>query len=286
MPATDLARSKTFKRFKADLIAQIPRIPNDKTSRDALASKSPTDLLIIYLKWRIRLVETRPRAIIGKHRLWCCPRYLRVRSNVAAFLAAAEAGRDLNPYLSLRAHRHGFVLDGSQDSTAWEHQDFLLNVMGLHHFHLGTQLEPKGHMARTNTVLFAFVDPDALEILGLFDHAIFEDDDGAFPRERRRIWSAYENFQRRRTPPGGFYIGGYGLGITTAGTPTVVTQRAIDDIELIEQFDSQLDSAHFLAKLWGASQVPARHRIRWHYQHLTLGVLDTVSNTFFPLVPA
>ena len=286
MAATGLPQSKTFKRFKADLIAQIPRIPNDKTSLVALESKSPADLLIIYLCWRLRLIEIRPRAVRGKHRLWRRPRYLRMRSNVSAFLAAVEAGHDLNPYLSLRAHRHGFVLDGSQHSTDWEHKDFLLNVMGLHHFHLGAQLETRGHIARTNTVLFAFVDRDVLEILGLFEHAVFENDDDAFPRERRRIWSAYERFQRRRTPVGGFYLGGYGgMGITLAGTPTVVTLRAIDDIKLIEQLDPQLDSPDFLAKLWGAGQVPTRHRIRWHYHHLTLGLLDTVSKTFFPLAP-
>ena len=155
------------------------------------------------------------------------------------------------------------MLDGSsQDSTDWEHKDFLLNVMGLHHFHLGTQLETRGYMARTNTVLFGFVFRDYLEILGLFDHAVFENDEH-FPRERRRIWSAYERFRRRGVPPGSFDIGGYGsMGITSAGTPTVVTLRAIDHIKLIEQFDPLLDSPNFLAKLWGAGQVPSKHRVR------------------------
>ena len=286
MPAVDLIRSKTFKRFKADLIAQIPRVPNDKTSLVALESKSPTELLIIYLCWRLRFIEIRPRAIKGKHRLWYRLRYLGIRSNVNGLLSAAEMGRDLNPYLSLRAHRHGFVLDGSEDSVQWKHKDFLLNVMGLHHFHLGIRLEAKGHMARTDTVLFAFVDRDTFEILGLFNHGVFKNEDKVLPLERRKIWSTFERFQSRRTPPGSFYVGGYGgMGITLAGTPTAVTLRAIDHIRLIEEFDPQLDSPDFLAKLWGAGQVPARHRVCWHYKHLTLGLLDTVSNTFFALTP-
>lgn len=75
------------------------------------------------------------------------------------------------------------------------------------------------------------------------------------------------------------------MGITLAGTPPVFTLRAIDDTKLVEQPDPQLDSPDALAKLWGVGQVPTRHRIRWHYRHLTLDLLDTVSNTFFPLAP-
>ena len=111
-----------------------------------------------------------------------------------------EAGHDLKPYLSLMAHRHGFVLDGSQDSPSWEHKDFLLNVMGLHHFHLGTRREQRGHMARTNDVLFAFVNRKTFEILGLFDHTVFDAEEGLLSDERERIWSTYERFQTRLTP--------------------------------------------------------------------------------------
>ena len=210
-----------------------------------------------------------------------------MRNNVASFLQAVAAGRDLTPYLSLKARTDGFVLDGPGPSTDWEHKDFLLNVMGLHHFHLGTKLGSRGHMARTNHVLFAFVAPDTFDILGLYDHRVFEAHGTTLARPRRRIWARYERYQRSGTPAGGFYLGGYGgLGVTTAGTPTVATLAAIDHVKIIRRFDPCLQSPEFHACLWGGSQVPSRPKLRWHYRHLTLGLMDTGSSTFFPLTPS
>lgn len=281
-------RSKqTFKRLKGDLIAVIPRRPNNKDSLQALESQAPTDLIIIYLCWRLRHVQARPRTIKGHSRLWFHPSYLRMRENVARFLQMVNEGRDLTPYLSLKAQTDGFVLDGSALSEDWEHKDFLLNVMGLHHFHLGTRLEPKGHIARTNHVLFAFVAPDTFDILGLYDHRVFEADGTTLTRPRKRIWARYDRYQRGGTPPGGAYLGGYGgLGITTAGPPTVVTLAAMDHIGIIKRFDPCLQSREFHAWLWDGAQVPLRPKLRWHYRHLTLGLLDASSNNFFALTPS
>lgn len=287
MSPTELERSRSFRRFKEDLIREIPRIPNNRASRQALQSKSPTELLIIYLCWQLRLVKAKSRNVKGHHRLWHCPtKYLRLRSNVQKLLRVVDAGEDLNPYLSLKAHRHGFVLNGPPDSSSWEHKDFLLNVMGLHHFHLGTSRERRGHVTRTNDVLFAFVGRDTFEILGLFDHTVFESGEGMRTAERERIWSKYEQFQRKQLPGGGIYVGGYGgLGITMAGTPTVVITEAIKHIEIIMRIDPCIDSPQFLKKLWNGVEVPSKPKLRWHYQHLTLGLLDRTSGTFFALTP-
>ncbi len=210
-----------------------------------------------------------------------------MRSNVKALLHAVEAGHDLTPYLSLRAQRHGFVLDRPEVNIDWEHKDFLLNVMGLHHFHLGTRREPRGQMARTNEVLFAFVGRDTFEIIGLFDHAVFEANGDVLTDERRRIWATYENYQTRRRPAGGAYIGGYGgLGITLAGTPMIATLVASEHVKIIKKVDPRLEDLEFLTTLWGKDKVPPKRKLRWKYNHLTLGLQDTVSGRFFPLRPA
>ena len=284
MPDYDIEQSKTFKQFKSDLVKLIPRVPNDKASLQALESKSPTDLLIIYLCWKLRLVELRPRKVKGHHRLWSRPSFLRVQQGVTGLLRAVEAGHELTPYLSLKVRRDGFVLQELADSTGWEHKDFLLNVMGLHHFHLGTKFEQKGHINRTNEVLFAFVGHDTFEILGLFNHAVFEAEGDELTTERMRIWTTYDRFQSRRTPREGFYMGGYGgLGITTAGTPSVVTVEAIKHVEIIKRFDPCLESPQFVPWLWNNGDAPPKPKLRWHYEHLTLGLLDAASGTFFAL---
>ena len=62
----------------------------------------------------------------------------------------------------------------ANDTTTWKDKDFLLNVMGLHHFHLGLRKETSGLIARTNEVVLASVARDNLELMGLFDHSVFE----------------------------------------------------------------------------------------------------------------
>lgn len=286
MTSNRLEHSKTFQEFKSNLIHQIPRVPNNKETLEILKAKSLTDLLIVYLSWKLRLVEARPRTVVGHQRIWNSRAYLRMKSDVDSLLLAVETGTDLGPHLSLKAHRHGFVHKDPPESSSWEHRDFLLNTMCLHHFHLNPKLERKGHTVRTNEVLFAFVAPDLFEILGIFNHSVFEAKDGEFTQERERIWSYYDQYRRARMPQGGAYIGGFGgFGITTAGTPTVVTLMAFNHVELIERFDNSLESPKFLASLWPDGDVPSKTRLRWCYRHLTLGLLDEQSRTFISLTP-
>ena len=60
-----LKASKRLQKFRNDLIQVIPRIPNNQDSLAALQSKHLTDLLIIYLCWRLRNVAVRSRTVRG-----------------------------------------------------------------------------------------------------------------------------------------------------------------------------------------------------------------------------
>ena len=60
--------------------------------------------------------------------------------------------------------------------------------MGVHHFHLGLHQETSGLMTRTNEVLFAAVSRDTFNVLGLFDHSVFDSTvDDAIAPERERL---------------------------------------------------------------------------------------------------
>ena len=83
--------------------------------------------------------------------------------------------------------------------------------MGLHHFHVGLKKEERGHVVRTKEVLFAYVSRDAFQVLGLFDHKVFDYtvDDRMTP-ERARLWSIYNAFQAAQATPGEIVVGGIG----------------------------------------------------------------------------
>ncbi len=142
-----LEKSKRIKALRKAIIQAIPRFPNDKATKQAIEAKHLTDLLINYISWRLRYVASRPRTVIGQQRLAADTRSAALKPNIDAFIKAVKAGGDLTPYLSLLPHSQGYtpVADPrAQGGNSWADKDFLLNVMGLHHFHLGLTKETKG----------------------------------------------------------------------------------------------------------------------------------------------
>ena len=123
-----LRNSRRFQKFRNRLIREVPRIPNDRASLAALESKGDSELLRIYMCWKLRQVATRPRRVTGQSALKADCRATSLQPNIEAFIRAVEAGADLNRYLSTKAHRHGYVLAADPeiaDSRTWEDKDFL-----------------------------------------------------------------------------------------------------------------------------------------------------------------
>ena len=281
----DLEGSKRIKALRRAIVQAIPRFPNNKASKQAMEAKHLTDLLISYIGWRLRYVATRRRKVIGHERLAEDKRSAALQTGISAFLKAVEAGDDLTPYLSLLPHSQGYtpVADaGAQGGDSWADKDFLLNVMGLHHFHLGLTKESKGHIARTNEVLFASVTRDSFEILGLFDHAAFESDPttGMTP-ERQKLWSVFESQQKQNALPGQPMIGGYGsIGITLSSHPVSVVLAAQRHVRIMQKIDPKLNDPAYVKNLYGEAGVPAKPKLCWHYNHLDLGLLDEKADFF------
>jgi hypothetical protein len=280
----ELQESKRIRALTRQLVAMIPRFPNNKTSLAALKGKSLTDLLITYIGWRLRYVARRPREVRGRANLNSDPRLPALKANIDAFVTAVEAGDDLTPYLSLDPHTRGYTPAAdptTRSADSWADKDFLLNVMGLHHFHLGLTREAAGHMARTNEVLFASVTRSYFEVLGLFDHDVFEhEEDGSMTPERTKLWTAFQARQVAGLLPGQLSMGGAGsLGITLSSHPVAVVRTAQRHVRIMREIDPKLDDRDYVRSLYQA-QVPAKPRLRWHYNHLDFGLADDAASFF------
>lgn len=281
----DLKRVRAFRR---ELIASVPRFPNDGASLQMMETKSLLDLMIAYIGWRVRYVAPRPRTIAGLANLLGDPKAIPLRQNIQAFVSAVENGSDLTPYLSLEPHTRGYTPAAdsrSITSDTWADKDFLLNVMGLHHFHLGLAREAKGHMARTDDVLFASVTRAEFEILGLFDHSAFEDagDDRMTP-ERDRLWSAFSARQEAGLLPGQLALDGFGgMGITLGGQPLRMVLTAQHHLKIMREIEPQLDDHSFVLSLYADGAAPKKPKPRWFYNHLDFGLLDESAKYFMVL---
>lgn len=271
--------SKRIKAFRRELIAAVPRFPNDKASLNAMETKSLTNLLITYIGWRLRFVAARPRKVTGQSTLSRDPHAAALKANIDAFLKVVEAGGDLTPYLSLDPITRGYTpaADTKTPGTqTWADKDFILNVMGLHHFHLGLTMEGKGHTARTNQVIFASVTRSNFEILGLFDHAAFEyEGDGTMTPERTKLWQAYEARQAAGALPGQLTTGGFcNQGITLGSQPMAVVFAAQRHVRILQEIDPKLDEPAYIKTLYPNGSAPSKSKLEWCYHHLDIGLLD------------
>lgn len=265
--------SKRIRRFRESMIKEIPKFPNNKEAKHALEAMPLTDLLIIYMAWRLRLVAPRARTVIGAEKLSADPRAASLRPNIQAFFDAVERGDDLTPYLSLRAVEKGFALPGAgQKLPTWDDKDFVLNVFRLHHFHLGLAMV-NDHIDRTDDVLFAAVDRDQLVPLALFDHTVFEMEATTMTPERERLWRLGED-----------YVGGFG-GVTGTGTPIQVTLEAIKTAQIIEKLDPKLDDRSWIMETFKPDGPPSSVKPAWCFRHLDLGIMDTRRNLFVRIQP-
>jgi hypothetical protein len=284
-----LETRKRVAAFKRELVLEIPRFPNDRASLQTLQAKHLTDLLISYIGWRLRHVGQRPRIVTGRRMLNADLRATILKPNIDAFLAAVERGDDLTPYLSLKARTKGYTppAEAPPPADSWADKDFMLNVMGLHHFHLGLTVEQAGHRVRTNDVLFASVSRDRFEILGLFNHDTFEHEpNGDMKAEREKLWQAYERRQNADMLPGQLAIGGIGgMGIAMSSHPTQVVWAAQRHVQIIGDMDPTFDDPDEIRSYFGQHDEvpPEKPKFKWHYEHLDLGMLETSTGTFLLL---
>ena len=281
----DLEDSGRVKAFRRELVKSIKRFPNDRASLQALEAKSLTELLIRYIGWRTRFVGQRKRRVTGRAALDSDPRAVGLKANIDALAHVVEAGGNLDPYLSEMAHDDGYTPAAdprTPNPDLWKDKDLLLNVMGLHHFHLGMVEDPPGRMKRTNAVLFASVSRDEFEIIGLFDHAAFKhEDDGSMTPERQKLWGAYLSREASGLLPGQLSVGGFaGGGVAMSGEPNAVVQAAIRHVRIMRKLEPILDDLAQIGFLFPEGEVPAKPKLRWRYHHLDFGLFSDADGIF------
>ncbi len=281
-----MAESKRVKNLRDTLIKQIPRSPNNKQSLKELQSKSLTDLLIVYANWVVRYITPRQRKVVIEPTANKDPRWNTLYDKISSFLQKVESGKDLTPHLSLDVHKKGFSPASSgtcPDTDKWADKDFLLNVMGYHHFHIGDKQEDKNHVERTDDVLFAEVNRNRFRLVAIFNHSVFKtnrDITQSLTTERQRLWRIFDERSFSDVPSGSVVIPSI---IMTSGHSLNIVRRVQDYINVIKEIDPKLSELNFVRELFEKSEVPIpkKYKLSWHFRFLDLGVFDETSKTYF-----
>lgn len=278
--------SKRVKAFRLEIAKEIPKFPNNKTTLQALEAASLASLLIHYNNWAIRYIAPRPRTVSIEATASTDPRWSTLTNEIAVFLNKVRNGEDLTPHLSLEPHTRGYTPASAQQSPnvdRWADKDFLLNVMGYHHFHLGPHIQPNDFAGRTNDLLFARISRDHFTVVAIFDHSVFEQPENptaAMTKERERLWTVFDEHSSRGMPPGSIFVAS---PITTSGHTMHVVRMADDYVRIVREIDPKLDDIEFVKRLYDPAGLPCpkKPKLKWLLNYLDFGLLDTASNRFF-----
>jgi hypothetical protein len=277
--AVEPARIKGLRR---DLIAAIPRVPNDTASLQHMEAKGLGELLIDYINWRSRYVGERPRTCSIEPVAKADPRWSVHAAAIKAFFDKVERGDDLTPHLSIKPHTRGYApaarAPGATPDDRWSDKDFLLNVMGFHHFHLGGAMQKRGHVDRTDDLIFAEVSRDAFKVIAIFDHEVFENGSA----ESQRLWAFHESIIARGVAPGTFVTSAM---IATSGHTLRVVRYAQKCARIIREIEPKLDDPEYVKSLYNPpTEAPAKSKLSWCFRHLDLTLYDAAKPVLIGLM--
>jgi len=278
----DVMQSKRIKKLRDEIISAIPRVPNNKESLLALQNKHLTDLLIVFINWQLRFIGQWERRVVIEDSAKNDDRWNLLDKKIESFLDKVRKGEDLNPFLSLQASKRGFSLSADNPSStedSWDDKDFILNVMGYHHFHLGEVKTGMIYAERTNDVLFARVTRDTFTVLAILNHSVFESPDNPsepLTRDREFLWSIFDERSMRGTLPGSIIVPSM---IATSGHSLNTVRATLEYVRVIKEIDPKLDDIEFVRSLYEGSGIKEINskKLVWHFRHLDLGIFDPVS---------
>lgn len=278
--------SKRIRKLRQEIINIVPKFPNNRETKEILEAKHLTGLLVVYLNWATRLITARPRRVEIEPEVTEDKRWNNLSKQFDKLKEKIINGDNLIPYLSLKAQEKGFTPAASQsnpDADKWADKDFLLNVMGFYHFHLGDIQETGKNIAkRTDEVIFAKVDRFTFRAIGIFDHTVFENVDPIskeMTSERMRLWQLFDKTIAKEAAPGSVVIPSM---ITTSGHTLDISQRAQEYVSIIKYIDSKLDDREFVNSLYEDTDIepPKNPKIEWYLRGTDLGIFDRSTNLF------
>ncbi len=268
------------KKFRLELVKRIPRFPNNRETLRHMQQKRLCDVLVDYINWRARYVGKRPRRIEIEPAAKADPRWSGMAAAIEAFLGKVRGGDDLTPYLSLNSHTRGYSLAAHIPEATNEDRrsdkDLLLTRMNYHHFHLGTDTEAKGHVARTDDLIFAEVSRDKFKVIAIFNHNVFVQGS----TERRRLSALHEQIIFRGLPPGAGVMDG---PVASSGHAMHVVHYAHRCASVVGFIDPHLDDRAYIKDWYAMTKIelPPKPKFKWVFLHLDLAVYDSANRMAF-----
>ena len=227
----------------------------------------------------------RSRKIIIEPYVTLDSRWPVLKLKINKLLSKVRNGEDLTPFLSLRAHQKGYMPINrirSGDANIGDDQDFFLNTMGFHHFHLDERILPSGMSERTKDVLFARLTRDEFHAVAIFNHSVFEperDGNNEMNEERKRLWQIFYEFSSRGLAPETVRVPSMK---TTSGHPLYIRFISGEYTHVLNEIDHRLTDREYENGIYNEAKLtkPKNNKLAWHINGLDLGLIDKENNFF------
>lgn len=299
-------------RFDRDIRDHVlAHLPCSGSERAALEAEHASDLLIIYFNWLERLIDARPRRVHLSGNLLANP--LRSASSYREAFQAIEskirAGQPLTPHLS-RGIRIGYeaARRGTKKLKRRRDLDLLLADWGVHHLHLSSEMTSDGFVERSGPLLLGVFHSDDAYLIDIVDHgdwsrqSIMEivarqwPDAGILFEMKgvlglERSVSADDRKELRdagiNVPleiDGKVYVSP--CGITTAGTSTNATMRAIQVRRDVDAFCVAVEEnpTYLVGMILKAGRMPPTdYDLQFAFLEYGYGVLESRSGVLIRL---
>ncbi|MDQ0189258.1 hypothetical protein JI721_11995 [Alicyclobacillus cycloheptanicus] len=139
--------------FQSDWIAILRRHLTSWGYTDEPSLSQETVSFRFFNVWR-RLVLPIPRTVVFSREFTCPP---ELQNGLDAVIQKIEQGIDIKPHLSTNILKP-------------DYNDALLNDWGIHHLHLGTEIDAAGFAKRTGPVLFVRFDTTHAYLIDVMGH--------------------------------------------------------------------------------------------------------------------
>jgi hypothetical protein len=281
-----MSYSPRVSAFRSLMIAEIPRVPNNKASRQFMENQPTSWLISAFVTWHMRRIPSKPRTVS----LWSggvTPLQFRaLKSRLRPLLKKVEAGQDLGSHLSYLVDTKGVILPGASSLDKGKDIDAILTRYGIYHFHMGevSGNNPKG---RSGILVFAEVLEKEFRIVTISDHRVFTPGSIA-QRDFSKVCLSYIT---KDVPPGsGFMLN----PVMSSGHSSMIMLFALRCEREIERLDPLLGDPELIDSLYNKQPIlrdglivrrPERPSLAWHFEDLQFGILDKRTMVFFNIFP-
>jgi hypothetical protein len=278
--------SPSVRKFRAEIINAIPKVPNTKASRSYMESQPSSWLISTFVTWRQRQVPAKPRRIS----LWSggiTPSdFAFAKSRLRGLLQKVETGEYLTPHLSYLVDTKGVILPGTNPAEKGKDLDAVLTPYRMHHFHVG-EVTPQNPRGRSGMLVFAEVADGDFRTVAIADHHV----NVAGTAEQHTLSRICTSYCAKDVPRNsGFMLN----PVMSSGHSMIVHMFGVQCQAKIEEWDPLLGDASFIDKLYGEQPIlgdglpverPASPSLGWHFNDLEFGILDRKTVVLFNLFP-